>query len=93
MVCLWILNMRYFRETQIRWFGWLHNAKLELFLTMLVIPLLINIFIFWMTDNFLMLKNMKKYKVSSEGKFTVRLDSKAFSLLDHLSGLDLFLSV
>lgn len=68
VVCLWILNMKYFRETQIRWFGWLHNAKLELFLTMLVIPLLINIFIFWMTDNFLMLKNMKKYKVSSEGQ-------------------------
>jgi len=30
---------------------------------MLVIPLVINIFIFWMTDNFLMMEDKTKYKV------------------------------
>ena len=79
-MCLSILSMRVFRDTQIRWFGWLDNAKLELFLTMLVIPLIINIFIFWMTDNFLMFKNMKKYKVSIEGEKKNKIFFKIISI-------------
>jgi len=83
VVCLLILSMRVFRDTQIRWFGWLDNAKLELFLTMLVIPLIINIFIFWMTDNFLMFKNMKKYKVSIEAKDDTSAESDQELIIDH----------
>lgn len=63
MVCLLILYLPYFRRVQINWFYWLHNPKIELFLSMLVIPLVINIFIFWMTDNFLMMEDKTKSKV------------------------------
>ena len=68
MVCLLILYLPYFRRVQINWFYWLHNPKIELFLSMLVIPLVINIFIFWMTDNFLMMEDKTKYKVLIQGK-------------------------
>ena len=39
---------------------------------MLVIPLVINIFIFWMTDNFLMMEDKTKYKVLIQGKLLDR---------------------
>ena len=44
---------------------------------MLVIPLVINIFIFWMTDNFLMMEDKTKYKVFIQGKL---LDRYLFSM-------------
>ena len=72
MVCLLILYLPYFRRVQINWFYWLHNPKIELFLSMLVIPLVINIFIFWMTDNFLMMEDKTKYKVLIQGKLLDR---------------------
>ena len=76
VVCLLILYLPYFQRVQINWFYWLHNPKIELFLSMLVIPLVINIFIFWMTDNFLMMEDKTKYKVLIEGKLSYIVFSK-----------------
>jgi hypothetical protein len=68
-----LLYLPFIRSIKIFWFFWLNDpsGKIELFLTMLFIPLLINIFIFWMTDNFLMKKNKNYFKITIQGIYLI----------------------
>lgn len=58
-----ILTLPVFKRIKIQWFNWIHQPKVELFITMFMFPTLINIFIFWITDNLLMRHEVQKHKV------------------------------
>lgn len=59
-----ILTLPVFKRIKIEWFTWIHQPKIELIITMFLFPTAVNIFIFWITDNFLMYQTVQKQKVS-----------------------------